>query len=158
MNNLNLYRPYLCKVLMAHVNDPDVIDDVVQETYLKACLYQKSYRGGSLKSWLSRIALNALKDWFAKESRRINLEVELEGLLEDGYQFEDYEADPYVKLAGTDLVCWSLDQLSDRLRPPFALFLEGEPYEEIASALSISVGTVKSRISRAKEQIRLALQ
>lgn len=129
----------------------DDAGDAVQETAIKAYRSLANFRGDSeVFTWLSRILRNTILDEFKRASRKHEEAVEavpesLDHSLET--RFEDGERRELLKEA--------LDEMSPKLREPLVMYdIEGFSYEEIATILEINVGTVKSRLSRARETLR----
>jgi RNA polymerase sigma-70 factor (ECF subfamily) len=151
------------------LGDPDNAADVTQEALFSAFRAIASFRGGSFRPWLLRIASNACCDYWRRARRHPGDSLEaLTGQSEgnDEGQAQQFAADERwdpetVALRGelqellqTALIHLSLDQrlaviLSD---------IQGFSYEEIASATDVSLGTVKSRIARGRAQLRSYLQ
>lgn len=129
----------------------DDAGDAVQETAIKAYRSLANFRGDSeVFTWLSRILRNTILDEFKRASRKHEEAVEavpesLDHSLET--RFEDGER--------RELLREALDEMSPKLREPLVMYdIEGFSYEEISTILEINVGTVKSRLSRARETLR----
>lgn len=143
----------LCRYLL---EDPHDADDAAQDTYVKAFQGLKRFTpDASFYTWLYRIAVNTCLDQRRKASLRTGL------FVANGTDFLDTapsqspspESHYETKQAFQSLQT-SLNRLSMKLRLPLVLKeVEGLSYEEIAVALDVSVGTVKSRISRAREEM-----
>jgi RNA polymerase sigma-70 factor, ECF subfamily len=143
----------LCRYLLGNPHDAD---DAAQDTFVKAFQGLKRFTPtASFYTWLYRIAVNTCLDQRRKASLRTDL------FVADGTDFLDTapsqspspESDYEMKQALLSLQT-SLNHLSVKLRAPLVLKeVEGLSYEEIAAALDVSVGTVKSRISRAREEM-----
>lgn len=146
----------LCCYMLA---DPDAAEDAAQESFLKAYGRLKGFRGESaLYSWLYRIAVNTCLD----EKRRVH---EVTDRTEATPAVDDLPASApaadrlYQSKETGRAIQAALQKLPEGLRAAIVLKeIEGLSYEEIADALSISVGTVKSRISRAREELRHLLK
>ena len=149
--------------LMTH---PGEASDVVQEVFLKVFRNIGSFRNqSSLKTWIYRIAVNEAHNhrrWFFRHRRN---EVELEGASRGTATVEDTLSDagrsPFEYVLDRETHSLIEDALS-RINPAFraAVVLrdvEGLSYEEVAEILGISMGTVKSRILRGREALRLEL-
>jgi RNA polymerase sigma-70 factor, ECF subfamily len=149
--------------LMTHPGDAS---DVVQEVFLKVFRNIGSFRNqSSLKTWIYRIAVNEAHNhrrWFFRHRRN---EVELEGSASGMATVEDTLSDagrsPFEYVLDRETHSLIEDALS-RINPAFraAVVLrdvEGLSYEEVAEILGISMGTVKSRILRGREALRLEL-
>ncbi len=149
------------------VDDPEDACDVVQEVFIKVFRNIGSFRGqSSLKTWIYRIAVNEANNqrrWFRRHKHReIGLWEEDEGRSRSyGDVLPDPRRSPY-DLAISAETQGLLEEALVRLNPNFraAVVLrdvEDLSYEEIASVLGLSLGTVKSRILRGREALRKAL-
>jgi RNA polymerase sigma-70 factor (ECF subfamily) len=154
------YQHRVLKLVGRFVNDPTEAEDVAQEAFLKAYRALASFRGDSaFYTWLYRIAINTAKNALVSQRRR---PVDFDLDLQDPDQFERQaklkEADTPEGVLLTDeirrVVEEAMEQLPDDLRTAIVLReLEGLSYEEIAEAMDCPVGTVRSRIFRAREAI-----
>lgn len=154
------YQHRVLKLVSRFVNDPTEAEDVAQEAFLKAYRALPSFRGDSaFYTWLYRIAINTAKNALVAHKRR---PVDFDLDLQDPEQFERQaklkEADTPEGVLLTDeirtVVEKAMEQLPDDLRTAIVLReLEGLSYEEIAEAMDCPVGTVRSRIFRAREAI-----
>ncbi|MCH8335493.1 MAG: RNA polymerase sigma factor RpoE [Proteobacteria bacterium] len=154
------YQHKIVNLVMRYVRDPDQALDISQEAFLKAYRALPRFRGESaFYTWLYRIAVNTAKNYLAAQRRR-PMDVELD--LQDPEQYE-----LHVKLRETDTpegmtlsqelhetVERAIDGLPDDLRTAIILReLDGMSYEEIAQTMDCPVGTVRSRIFRARDAI-----
>jgi RNA polymerase sigma-70 factor (ECF subfamily) len=154
------YQHRVLKLVGRFVNDPTEAEDVAQEAFLKAYRALPSFRGDSaFYTWLYRIAINTAKNALVAYKRR---PVDFDLDLQDPEQFERQarlkEADTPEGVLLTDeireVVEKAMEQLPEDLRTAIVLReLEGLSYEEIAEAMDCPVGTVRSRIFRAREAI-----
>ena len=152
----------VCRLL----NDPSDAPDIVQEVFLKVFRSVGSFRGNSsLKTWIYRIAVNEAynhRRWFSRHQRQ---EVALGS--DDG---APHHADtmvhpgrsPFEEAADHEmraLVEQALEKLNPKFRAAVVLRdIEDLSYEDIATVLSISLGTVKSRIMRGRDALRVVLE
>lgn len=154
------YQHKITQLVNRYIKDPHESMDVAQESFIKAYRALPSFRGESaFYTWLYRIAINTAKNHLAMRSRR-PLDDEIE--LEDAEQFEsavhlrDQET-PEGLLLSEELaraIQLALDALPEELRTAITLReFEGLSYEEIAQVMECPVGTVRSRIFRAREFI-----
>lgn len=152
----------ICRLM----DDPGDAADIVQEVFLKVFRNIRAFRGNSsLKTWIYRIAVNEAHNhrrWFSRHQRR---EVAL--AREDGLpSYEDSIADagrtPFEVAADQEarsMVEEALANLNPKFKAAVVLRdIEDLSYEEIASILQISLGTVKSRILRGREALRKILE
>lgn len=154
------YQHRVLKLVGRFVNDTAEAEDVAQEAFLKAYRALASFRGDSaFYTWLYRIAINTAKNALVS-SRRRPVDFDLD--LQDPEQYDRHaklkEADTPEGVLLTEeirsVVERAMEQLPDDLRTAIVLReLEGLSYEEIAEAMDCPVGTVRSRIFRAREAI-----
>ena len=136
--------------------------DCLQETMLKAWRAIRTYRGDcSLSTWLYRIASSVCLDFLRKQKRLPETE-SADELAEDGFTPADDSPTPdeaVLRAESAGNVHAAIDALPGDMRTVIILYaLQGLGYEEIAGVTQTSVGTVKSRISRARQKIAKFLQ
>ncbi len=154
------YRHRIFSLVSRFVRDPDEVQDVVQEAFIKAYRALPAFRGDSaFYTWLYRIAINTAKNYLVSRSRRppgVDIEVEDAEYLEGAGSLRD-NADPESLLATEQLraaVDGAIRRLPEDLRTALTLReYEGLSYEEIAEVMRCPVGTVRSRIFRAREAV-----
>lgn len=154
------YQHKILKLIMRYVRDPSEAMDVAQEAFLKAYRAAPSFRGESaFYTWLYRIAINTAKNYLVAAGRRPS-HFDLD--LQDPEQFEAFsklrELDTPEGLALSEeireAVNGAINDLPEDLRTAILLReIEGMSYEEIAQTMECPVGTVRSRIFRAREAI-----
>ena len=154
------YQHKVLKLVGRFVSDQAEAEDVAQEAFIKAYRALPSFRGDSaFYTWLYRIAINTAKNALVSNRRR-PIEFDLD--LQDPEQYDRQallkEADTPEAVALTEeirtTVEKAIEQLPEDLRTAIVLReLEGMSYEEIAEAMDCPVGTVRSRIFRAREAI-----
>ena len=142
------------------VRDPDEVQDVVQEAFIKAYRALPGFRGESaFYTWLYRIAVNTAKNYLVAHKRQ---PVSSDVLAEDAENFEDGAllrdiATPDAELQTKQIakaVNEAVEALPEELRTAITLReIEGMSYEEIAQMMACPIGTVRSRIFRAREAI-----
>jgi RNA polymerase sigma-70 factor (ECF subfamily) len=149
------------------LEDPSEAPDVTQEVFLKIFRKLHEFRGEcSLKTWVYRIAIHEASNrrrWFFRHRQR---EKPIDGEREeDGSHWEnlvDQRDTPYEALhrrEQMELITQALRSMDARMRVALVLRdIEGLSYNEIADTLQISLGTVKSRILRAREALKTRLQ
>jgi RNA polymerase sigma-70 factor (ECF subfamily) len=148
------------------MGEPDTAADAVQEAFISAYRSLHSYRGGSFRAWLMRIVTNACYDEIRRRQRRPT--TSLEPLDDSGDEIESphWMADPAespeesverAELARAIQRC--LDHLPDEFRSVVVLIdMQGLDYSETAQAIGTPLGTVKSRLARARLRLRDCLQ
>lgn len=160
------YQHKIAKLISRYIRDPDEVQDVAQEAFIKAYRALANFRGESaFYTWLYRIAINTAKNHLMAQGRRPpGSDVELEDALitEEGAAALS-DVDTPEGLALTDeierVILAAIEALPEELRTAITLReLEGLSYEEIAEAMSCPVGTVRSRIFRAREAIDAKLK
>jgi RNA polymerase sigma-70 factor, ECF subfamily len=138
-------------------NEQDA-QDVTQEAFLRAFRFFDGYQGGNMRTWLLTIVRNTCYTWLQR-NRPPESAVEFD---EEIHSNESAgEADPEIQaLAGADkaAVHRALEELPDIFREVLVLReMEGMSYKEIADVASISLGTVMSRLARARTRLRQSL-
>jgi len=141
-------------------NDHDA-EDVVQEAYLRALRAFDRYRGGDPRSWLLTIVRNTCYTWLRQNRRS---EPAPTGDSADD-AWAEIPADPagepeaqFIRNADTRLLREALEQLPAEFREAFVLReLEGFSYKEIADIVDVPLGTVMSRLARARKQLQQSL-
>ena len=162
------YSSDIFSLLRRMTDDAEEAADLTQETFLSALKSIKSFRGeAELKTWLFRIALNHSRNRFRWWKRRKRSEtVSLEKPLGDGDATvadtiaDKGESPEAAAIRGEQRrqLIKALNALPEIFRETVVLCdIEGFGYEEIAQALGINVGTVKSRLARGREQLRKRL-
>ena len=143
------------------VPDRDQASDAVQEAFFSAYRNLRSFRGGSVRSWLSRIAINAAMDQQRLKKRRPSQPYpELED--ESWQPPAGPEADPErtaMEAERSSVLRAALIAITSDQRHAIVLFdVEGYDYQEIADLTGVSLGTVKSRIHRGRLALRDRLE
>ena len=162
------YSGDIYSLLYRMTGDPEEAGDLTQETFLSALKAIRSFRGeAELKTWLFRIALNHSRNRFRWWKRRKRNEtISLDKPLGDGTAtFADTIADDaetpeeaMLRSESRRRLAAAVNSLPEIFRETIKLCdIQGLGYEEIAQALAINVGTVKSRIARGREQLRKKL-
>lgn len=155
------YQRRLMRLLSRIVHDPAEAEDVVQETFIKAYRALRHFRGDSaFYTWLYRIGINTAKNHLATQGRRmpasIDAATDQAEAFNDGEHLRDINT-PESMLASKQIaqtVNAAMDGLPVDLRTAIALReIEGLSYEEISDIMACPIGTVRSRIFRAREVI-----
>ncbi len=159
------YQHKLVKLVSRYVRDPSEVMDVVQESFLKAYRALPGFRGESaFYTWIYRIAINTAKNYLVAQGRRPP-----DGDIDSG-DIDQIEGETELKDNATPerlllrdeierTVMDAIEQLPEDLRTAITLReLEGLSYEEIAQSMDCPIGTVRSRIFRAREAINKRLQ
>lgn len=155
------YQRRLMRLVSRIVHDPAEAEDVVQETFIKAYRALRHFRGESaFYTWLYRIGINTAKNFLINQSRRTptstDTDAEQAEVFDDGDHLRDINT-PESLLASKQIaqtVNAAMDALPVDLRTAIALReIEGLSYEEISAIMACPIGTVRSRIFRAREVI-----
>jgi RNA polymerase sigma-70 factor (ECF subfamily) len=160
------YQRKLGRLLSRFVRDAAEVEDVTQEAFIKAYRALPSFRGDSaFYTWLYRIAINTAKNYLVALGRRAPTTTGFDN--EEAENFEDAEqlrdsSTPESELQGKQIAATvnkAMDALPEDLRTAITLReIEGLSYEEIASVMNCPIGTVRSRIFRAREAIATELR
>jgi len=140
--------------------------DAAQEAFISAYQKLEQYRGGSFKAWLLRIVTNACYDELRRRQRQpvTPLKPELDDgeALEDPFWIKDNSATPEEQTEQVELqqaIQHCINELDDKFRTVLVLVdVEGLDYETAATAAGTPLGTVKSRLARARERVQNCLQ
>jgi RNA polymerase sigma-70 factor (ECF subfamily) len=154
------YQHKVLKLIMRYVRDAAEAEDIAQEAFIKAYRALPAFRGDSaFYTWLYRIAINTAKNALVSSKRR---PVEYDLDLQDPEQYDlhgrlkDDETPEHLLLTEEirETVNGAMQELPEDLRTAIVLReIDGLSYEEIAAAMDCPVGTVRSRIFRAREAI-----
>jgi len=155
------YQRKLSRLLSRFIRDQAEVEDVTQEAFIKAYRALPAFRGDSaFYTWLYRIGINTAKNYLMAMGRRAptSTEVEAEDAegFEEGEQLRDINTPESVLLSNeiAETVNSTIEQLPEELRQAIQMReIEGLSYEEIAQAMNCPIGTVRSRIFRAREAI-----
>ena len=160
------YQHKLLRLVMRLVRDPAEAEDVTQEAFIKAYRALPGFRGESaFYTWLYRIGVNAAKNWLMANGRRMPTVTDItrddDESMDDGMQLRDDETPDRVlmsKQIGETLNA-AVAGLPEELREAITLReIEGLSYEEISQVMDCPIGTVRSRIFRAREAIAAKLR
>jgi RNA polymerase sigma-70 factor (ECF subfamily) len=154
------YQQKVASLIARYMRDSSEVQDVTQEAFLKAYRALPRFRGDSaFYTWLYRIAINTVKNHLVAQGRRPpgdDLEADVAEQMDMGGRLREH-ATPERELLTDEIartVQAALDDLPDDLRTAIVLReIEGMSYEEIADAMECPIGTVRSRIFRAREAI-----
>jgi RNA polymerase sigma-70 factor, ECF subfamily len=160
------YQRKLLRLVSRLVRDPAEAEDVAQEAFIKAYRALPSFRGESaFYTWLYRIGVNTAKNWLIANRRRAPTTTEIDNTEAESYGESDLLRDvdtPERLLMSKQIantVNLAMDELPEELRTAVTLReIEGLSYEEIAQVMDCPIGTVRSRIFRARESIAQKLR
>jgi len=159
------YQQKIANLISRYIRDQHEVMDVTQEAFIKAYRALPNFRGESaFYTWLYRIAINTAKNYLVAMGRRPpadDVEAETAEQMESGSRLKETGTPENYVLSEeiSNTVQQAIDDLPEDLRTAIILReLEGMSYEEIASTMSCPVGTVRSRIFRAREAIDKSLK
>ena len=155
------YQRKLARLLTRFVRDPAEVEDVAQEAFIKAYRALPSFRGDSaFYTWLYRIGINTAKNHLVSLGRRAPTTTEIDSEdaegFSDGEQLRDINTPENLMMSKeiASAVNETMDGLPEELRTAIQLReIEGLTYEEIATNMNCPIGTVRSRIFRARDAI-----
>ena len=154
------YQNRVTNIIARYVKNSGDVPDVAQEAFIKAYRALPNFRGDSaFYTWLYRIAVNSAKNYLVSQSRKppANDVDAQEAEFYDGAEALREIASPESKLLTKEIetvLLRAIDRLPDELRMAITFReMEGMSYEEIAAIMECPVGTVRSRIFRARESI-----
>jgi len=155
------YQRKLARLLSRLIRDPAEVEDVAQETFIKAYRALPSFRGDSaFYTWLYRIGINTAKNFLVSQGRRAPTTTDFDSeeaeTFDDGDQLRDINTPERLLMTKQigETVNSAMDALPEDLRTAIVLReIEGLSYEEIAAIMECPIGTVRSRIFRAREAI-----
>jgi len=160
------YQRKLGRLLSRFIRDAAEVEDVTQEAFIKAYRALPSFRGDSaFYTWLYRIGINTAKNYLVAMGRRAPTTTEIDTAeaegFEDGEQLRDLNTPENEMMSRqvADTVNQTLAELPEELRTAITLReIEGLSYEDIATIMNCPIGTVRSRIFRAREAIAAQLR
>lgn len=154
------YQQRIVNLVSRFVRNPSDALDVTQEAFIKAYRAMPNFRGESaFYTWMYRIAVNTAKNYLAVQSRRpleIDQDITEIEQIEGNSALKDYDTPEHLLLRDEiqETVVNAIEELPDDLKVAITLReVEGMRYEEIAIAMDCPIGTVRSRIFRAREAI-----
>jgi RNA polymerase sigma-70 factor (ECF subfamily) len=159
------YQQRIINLISRFVRNSDEVQDVAQEAFIKAYRALKNFRGDSaFYTWMYRIAINTAKNYLVSASRRVTTSAV------DAQDAEQYDSGDWLREYATpesellaeeikQVINKTIVELPDDLKDAITLReMEGLSYEDIADVMDCPIGTVRSRIFRAREAIDLKLK
>jgi len=160
------YQRKIMRLLSRMIRDPAEIEDVAQEAFIKAYRALPQFRGDSaFYTWLYRIAINTARNWLAVNKRAPSTPSGFEN--EEGETFNESDvltdgSNPESEMASRQIaetVNKAINDLPEELRNAIVMReIDGMSYEDIAESMNCPIGTVRSRIFRAREAIATRLR
>jgi RNA polymerase sigma-70 factor (ECF subfamily) len=160
------YQRKLARLLSRFIRDSTEVEDVTQEAFIKAYRALPTFRGDSaFYTWLYRIGINTAKNYLVAMGRRAPTTTDIDSEDAEGFEDGDRLRDlntPENELMSKQIaqtVNQTLSELPEELRTAITLReIEGLSYEDIANIMNCPIGTVRSRIFRAREAIAAKLR
>lgn len=160
------YQDILFNTALRIVGDDDLAADATQEAFLSAFRSLNSFRGGSFKAWLMRTVTNACYDEMRRRKRRPTTPLEPDS--DDGNAMDaprwlaDTDLSPEERMEAEELehaIQHCLDNLPVEFRTVVVMAdIQGLDYTEVAAAVRVPLGTIKSRLARARLRLRECLK
>ena len=160
------YQRKIMRLLSRMIRDQAEVEDVAQESFIKAYRALPQFRGESaFYTWLYRIAINTARNWLAQNKRRPSAPSAYES--EEGETFNETDnltdsSNPESEMASRQIaetVNKAMNDLPEELRNAIVMReIDGMSYEDIAQSMNCPIGTVRSRIFRAREAIATRLK
>lgn len=160
------YQRRLARLISRIVRDPSEVEDVAQEAFIKAYRALPQFRGdAAFYTWLYRIGVNTAKNYLVSQGRRAPTSTEKDAeqaeTFDDADQLRDINT-PESMLMSRQVAATvnsAMDKLPEELRTAITLReVEGMSYDDIAEFMNCPIGTVRSRIFRAREAIAVELR
>ncbi len=162
------YQDSVFHTALRVIGDEDLAQDAAQEAFISAFRNISAFRGGSFKAWLMRMVTNACYDEFRRQKRRPTTPLEPDAKQADGEEMESprWLADPNMTPAERSeadelehAIQHCLDTLPTDFRTVVVLAdIQGMDYSEVAAASKVPLGTIKSRLARARLRLRECLR
>ncbi len=160
------YQDHLFNMALRILGDDDLAADATQDAFLSAFRNITSYRGGSFKAWLLRTVTNVCYDELRRQKRRPTTRLEPEAGDGDEMESPRWLADPGLtpaQQAEADELEHAIQHCLDHLPAEFRTVVvladvQGLDYSEVATAARVPLGTIKSRLARARLRLRECLQ
>lgn len=160
------YQRKLARLLSRMIRDPAEVEDIAQETFIRAYRALPGFRNDSaFYTWLYRIGVNTAKNWLGSHGRKLSasstLDAEDAETMDEGDLLRDTDTPERLLMSRqiADTVNAAMEGLPPDLREAIALReIEGLSYDEIADLMGCPIGTVRSRIFRAREAIAVKLR
>jgi len=152
------YKGMVFAVISRTVSDRSLVEDLAQDVFVRVHRGLRSFRGDArLSTWMCRIAINVCADARQRAPREVSLDAVPAGTPPPPAAIV---VDPaFAGLELRDRVAKAMARLSDRSRLVLTLhYFAGRGYEEIAGALDVPLGTVKTQLHRAKQELRAILE
>jgi RNA polymerase sigma-70 factor, ECF subfamily len=160
------YQRKLSRLISRFIRDAGEVEDVTQEAFIKAFRALPSFRGESaFYTWIYRIGINTAKNYLVAQGRRTPTSTDIDAdeaeTMDHGDQLRDINTPESVIMSRQigETVNAAMESLPEELKTAIVLReIEGLSYEEIAQSMNCPIGTVRSRIFRAREAVAAKLR
>lgn len=156
-----MHQDAVFSVALRMVRNHAIAEDLAQDAFISAYKNLRSYRGGVFKAWLMRIVRNATYDHLRRTKRRPETSID-QDIIKFSNTIESSERSPHDWAQSGELgeiISHCMGNLSEEQRMAVVLVdIEGYQYDEAADYMGVSIGTVKSRLNRARGNLRDCLQ
>ena len=155
---VDTYKKMVFAVISRSITDRSLVEDLAQDVFVRVHRGLRSFRGDArLSTWICRIAINVCADARQRAPREVSLDAAPAGAAPPA---ATVVVDPaFAGLELRDRVAKGMARLSDRSRLVLTLhYFAGRGYEEIAEGLAVPLGTVKTQLHRAKQELRAILE
>lgn len=152
-------KSFIISVLRRYVKDQGAVEDLAQQTFINAWIARNDFQGrSSYKTWLYRIAVNVTFTYLLKQKHQVKvLNDDLSNFESSVTSLHYIYATPLHSVAAErdfDALKGKIEKLPKQMQQALVMFaIYGIPYDEIADALNIPIGTVRSRIHRARAML-----
>lgn len=158
---VEMHQDAVFSVALRMVRNHAVAEDLTQDAFISAFSHLSSYRGGVFRAWLMRIVRNATYDHLRRTKRRPETSIDKD-IISFSETLESNERSPQEWVQSGELgeiISHCMGRLSEDQRMMVVLVdIEGYQYDEAADMTGVSIGTVKSRLNRARANLRDCLQ
>ncbi|MDA0232003.1 MAG: sigma-70 family RNA polymerase sigma factor [Chloroflexi bacterium] len=158
---VEIHQDAVFSVALRMVRNHAIAEDLTQDAFISAFSNLRSYRGGIFKAWLMRIVRNATYDHLRRTKRRPETSID-QNIVSFSDTLESGERSPHEWAQSGELgeiISHCMGELSADQRMAVVLVdIEGYQYDEAAESMGVSIGTVKSRLNRARARLRDCLQ
>jgi len=149
------YRGPVYNLALRMLGDSQGAEDAAQDAFISAWRHISSFKGGNFRAWLLRITANACRDQLRKLKHHHSTSLEALPIEPEGLSSRESPEDYALRREVGEQIQKGLDSLSSEQRLAVVLSdIQGLSYEEIAQVMDCSLGTVKSRVSRGRAQLR----
>lgn len=148
---LSRYRDIIRHIIYFHINNQANVNDLTQEVLLKVYRYLPTFKDESkFSTWLYRITQNTVKNYYRTLDQQLESESQFAG---DHYQSSGYSPEyMLITMEFNEKIESAISKLSQELRTCYGMHtFEGQTYEDIAKKMKCPIGTVRSRIFRARK-------